>query len=411
MKSSLENIEKLFIFLVFLAFPLMDVRALIFGVPLYLPEAFVLLAFAIHVVRFFRKDIPEQRVPIGVVVAALLMLFGVVLSADTNGMDRDALGAIKSWFLFPMLFAWLIFRSGFSEKDSWRAVSYWFFGVAFITFTSLFFPEFSAETYDGRLRSIFPSPNHFGFFLEQGAILGFGLMIFLKNRKDALSVLIVSEAAIVSVLLLTQSDGALLSAMVGVVILLIVTTLPSGISKKILGGVFISVALLLSAFFFSLDRDALGSGVIRDSLASRVMIWNVSSRMIAENPYLGIGLRNFQENYLSLQSEFPPYLEWAVPHPHNIFLSFWLFAGIVGLSGLALLLVWLFRSAIRNVFPIAGTASVLSGILLALLISFCIHGMVDTPYFKNDLAYAFWAVVALVVVSRNKKDAEAPDAG
>ena len=407
MKNFLENIEKLLIFLVFLSLPLADWNLLLFGAPLYIPEALLLGGLSFHVVRSFRNDIPKRNIPKPVVVVAGLFFFGAVLSAFVNGMDRDALGAIKSWFLFPVLFAWLIFRNGFSEKDSWRVISCWFFGVVFIAFISLLFPMFSTETYDGRLRSIFPSPNHFGFFLEYGAILGVGLMVFLKKNRIILPILILSEAVVVSALLLTRSDGALLSVMIGVATLLIVTTLPTKVSRNILGGGVVFLILFSFFFFLSIDRDALGSGMVRDSFSSRVMIWNASSYMITENPYFGVGLRNFQETYLTLQSEFPPYLEWAVPHPHNIFLAFWLFTGMIGFSGFVLLLAILFQNLIRRAFPKEGIASVLPGLFFSLLVAFCIHGMVDTPYFKNDLSYIFWAVAAFILIPRNEKDAEA----
>jgi O-antigen ligase len=406
MKSALEKIEKLFIFLIFLSFPLADWKTLLFGVPLYLPEMLLFAGVSFHVVRSFKNDIPKRTIPNEVLVSVALLFFGSVLSALVNGMDRDALGAIKAWFLFPILFAWLIFRNGFSEKDSWRAVSFWFLGVASVAFFAVLFPAFSAETYDGRLRSIFPSPNHFGFFLEYGATLGVGLMVFLKKNRIILPLLILSEAVVVSALLLTRSDGAILSSVIGSSVLLITTTLPRRISRKILiGGTIFFIALSLF-LFLSLDRDTLGSGMVRDSFSSRVMIWNASSSMIAENPYFGVGLRNFQEAYLELQSEFPLYLEWAVPHPHNIFLAFWIFTGIIGFSGFVSLLLILFRRVIRHVFTEEGSTQVFSGLALSLLITFFIHGMVDTPYFKNDLAYMFWAIVAFVILFRNKKDAE-----
>lgn len=405
MKNSLENIEKLLIFLVFLSFPLMDARVSVSGIPFYLPEIFVFSAFVVHGVRFFRRSLSEGTIPTGVIVASALIFLGVTSSMAVNGADRDALGAIKSWFLFPALFAWLIFRNGFSEKNAWRSLACWFFSIAVVSFATLTIPSLSVETYDGRLRSVFPSPNHFGFFLEYGAIIGFGLMIFLRDRKNPVLILVLSEAAIIAALFLTRSDGALISATFGAAILFVSAMLPTGTAKKVLSLACIFAAFFLALAFLSLDRDVLGSGMIRDSFASRVMIWNASSRMIAEHPFFGIGPRNFQEAYLVLQPEFPPYLEWAVPHPHNIFLSFWLFTGVVGLFGFVLLLFILFR----RVFPDTDDiAPILSGTLFGLLTAFCMHGLVDTPYFRNDLSYAFWVTAAFILLRRNKKDAEAP---
>ncbi|MBP9751795.1 MAG: O-antigen ligase family protein [Candidatus Moranbacteria bacterium] len=409
MKNSLENIEKILIFLVFLSFPFMDARTSVFGVPFYLPEALVLSALAIHGVRFLKKNVLPRRIPTAVAPASALMLLGAVSSMVVNGTDRDALGAIKSWFLFPMLFSWLVFKSGFSERDARRAVWGWFFGVAVIAFSTLIIPSLSTETYDERLRSIFPSPNHFGFFLEYGAILGLGLVIFLKDRKDILFLLVLSEAAIVSALLLTRSDGASLSFAVGSAVVLVSALVPSGISKKILGiGSFLVIFSLVGAFI-TVDRDSLGSGEVRSPLASRVMIWNASSYMIVEHPIFGIGPRNFQEEYLALQPEFPRYLEWAVPHPHNIMLSFWVFTGLTGFLGLLILLGHLLRNILSAVLSGSpGATRIFPSVLLGLLVVFLVHGLVDTPYFRNDLAYAFWAIVAFILIATDKKSAEAP---
>jgi O-antigen ligase len=409
MRSSLENLEKALIFITFLSLPFADWSAVFFGVPVYLPEMIVLSALIIHAAKDPDSKTPKRRIPTVVLVASLLMLSGVMSSALINGADKDALGAIKSWFLFPMAFGWLVFRAGLSGKDLWRAVSCWFFGVASVAVAALLFPGLASETYDGRLHSIFPSPNHFGFFLEYGAILGIGLMLYMKRHRQSLFLLVSAETAIVTALLLTESDGALFSVMAGSAVLLVAGLLPSGFSKKIIGIGSIFIIFIAVSMFFSLDRDTLGGGVVRDPLASRVMIWNASTRMIVEHPLVGIGPRNFQEEYLALQPEFPPYLEWAVPHPHNVFMAFWLFSGTIGLLGFSVLLAFLFWSLRTCVFRISSAEeTLLPAALFALLIAFCLHGLVDTPYFRNDLSYMFWAIVALTLVSMRKKDAEAP---
>ena len=129
----------------------------------------------------------------------------------------------------------------------------------------------------------------------------------------------------------------------------------------------------------------------RSSLASRLAIWKSAGLMAEKNPLFGIGPGNFQEKYLEYQKYFPPYLEWSAPQPHNIFLAFWLESGLVGLIGFIILLVYFFRDnkkAIENNLDL--------GILfLAIMIYVLIHGLVDTTYWRNDLAVVFWVVAAM----------------
>jgi putative inorganic carbon (HCO3(-)) transporter len=122
--------------------------------------------------------------------------------------------------------------------------------------------------------------------------------------------------------------------------------------------------------------------------------------MIKSNPFFGIGPGNFQNKYLEYQKYFPPYLEWAVPQPHNLFLAFWLEAGVIGLIGFIWLLVLFFRDnkkAIEN-NRLYGT------LYLAIILYFLFHGLIDTTYWRNDMAILFWMVVAINVhLARNQK--------
>jgi len=129
----------------------------------------------------------------------------------------------------------------------------------------------------------------------------------------------------------------------------------------------------------------------RSSLASREIIWKSAGLMIQKNPVFGIGPGNFQNKYLEYQKYFPPYPEWAVPQPHNLFLAFWLEAGIVGFAGFILLLAQFFRDnkkAIEN-NRLYGT------LCLVIMLYFLIHGLVDTTYWRNDLSTMFWVIIAV----------------
>ena len=103
-------------------------------------------------------------------------------------------------------------------------------------------------------------------------------------------------------------------------------------------------------------------------------------------------------------------------YPHNIFLNFWSELGLAGM----LLFIWIFikfyylgfkilignchrlggvplrreKLEIGNLQTITGRYFVLG--LLGAMTVIIIHGLVDVPYFKNDLAVMFWVLVAML---------------
>ncbi|MEA3398830.1 MAG: hypothetical protein U9R06_03780, partial [Patescibacteria group bacterium] len=86
-------------------------------------------------------------------------------------------------------------------------------------------------------------------------------------------------------------------------------------------------------------------------------------------------------------------------YPHNILLNFWVELGLAG----ALLFVWIigkfFYLGIRNYeLKIKNNKNkdyLILGIVGAMIV-IIVHGIVDVPYFKNDLAIMFWAMLALI---------------
>ena len=124
-------------------------------------------------------------------------------------------------------------------------------------------------------------------------------------------------------------------------------------------------------------------------MSSRMMIWKSSALMIKNNFIFGIGPGNFQNKYLEYQKYFPPYLEWAVPQSHNLYLAFWLQSGIIGLIGLiGLISTWL-KKTIGEILKNQKNSALLA-VSLGIVIYILLHGILDTTYWKNDLALIFW---------------------
>ena len=76
-------------------------------------------------------------------------------------------------------------------------------------------------------------------------------------------------------------------------------------------------------------------------------------------------------------------MEWNIPHPHNIFFAFWLNAGLLGLIALFIFIVFTHR---RFTYPLIAFWGLL------------IHGLFDTPFWKNDLSMIFWLILGAIVI-------------
>jgi O-antigen ligase len=380
MKQKIKEIINLenFVGIILAFLPLYLIKLIFLGVPLNLLEILIGSAFVwwLWEKRFdntewkiFLKNNQTLFILIG------LILLGLTLSTFFGGNFKAGLGIIKGWFIFPLILV-LMAADLFREKKT-NALKFFYggaIGVAFLAILSYFFGQI---TYDGRLQGIFNSPNYLAMYLVPAIIIG--IVLFLENRKKyALSLIMLFGA-----LYLTYSFAAW-TALTIVLAGLFWLGGKGGRNKKI----FLFFLILFGlVFFLQLKTHKLNDLLSldsRSSLNSRLMIWKSAEKMIVDSPVWGIGPGNFQEKYLEYQKHFPPYLEWAVPHPHNLYLAFYLYSGILGLAAFLILIVFWLKKVILQ----KKEAIIL--IALGIVIYFLLHGIADATYLKNDLAVIFW---------------------
>lgn len=122
------------------------------------------------------------------------------------------------------------------------------------------------------------------------------------------------------------------------------------------------------------------------SLDERGEIWQTAAALLEEPKHfvLGLGLGQFQPYYEARVEGVlgrPP-LDFVVLQPHNVFLLLWVNYGLAGLlAALALLGCTLWT--IFKEKPKEGVRLFAAYIVLY----FFVHGMIDTPWFKNDLLF------------------------
>ena len=126
--------------------------------------------------------------------------------------------------------------------------------------------------------------------------------------------------------------------------------------------------------------------------AGRIELWKATIQMLREHPIFGAGLSGFADRIAPF---------WNATHPerfidpHNIVLNFWVETGVLGVIAMAWILVLAFQTAWwGSRGPDRNWRAIEIGILLA-LVAVVVHGLVDVPYFKNDLSLQFWTLLGL----------------
>ncbi len=392
---------------VVLVLPFAHIKAVMFGVPIYVPEWLVLIAFVLKCRQYQRGTTDLRKAHTVIIAGLMLFLGGALLSSVTHPLTLTGLGLLKSWFFFPFLFGWLAWQELTSVRKREVLLFSWWCMLGLVALRSLFLWISDQMTYDGRLAGDYASPNFLAALLSPAVLISLAAWYELKRRKATVWVATIPLVVLilcVMVLVLTRSYGswgALFFAVLTFAILYL-----RRVSKPLMMVIIMSsLALVVSFFWFDFGSEKWQSIVTHDprsSWSSRLMIWQTALLAAKEHPLLGIGVGRFQEVYLSYQSQFPPYLEWAVPEPHNFFLAVFLSTGMMGLVGMLLLLgriaLFFWRS-----FPGENDMAVVHlSLISSLWALFLFSGILDTPYFKTDLAYSFFLLLALTLSLQTK---------
>jgi O-antigen ligase len=139
-------------------------------------------------------------------------------------------------------------------------------------------------------------------------------------------------------------------------------------------------------------------------LQIRYQQWKETLNLLKDTPIFGAGLAGYQTLMV------PYHQFWHIEiflYPHNFFLNFWTETGLLGLISIIWTIATFFiigyQSTINNQ---QSTIKTLTLATICAMITLLIHGLVDVPYFKNDLAILFWVIIGIMVTlyqdTRNK---------
>ena len=305
-----------------------------------------------------------------------------------------ALGLWRAYILEPVIF-FLIFINVIKKeaalKGIFNALGLSLLAISLVAIWQKFSPEglagfwaipnpFWAAAETRRVTSIYGFPNAVGLFAAPIITLHFGLLIKAWRRWGSVGwhLLIIISGSLA--LVLAVSEGAIIAAIAGSIV--IGLALPR--SRRTMAT--LAVGLTILTLSLPATRDLIREKIFfKDQSGQlRLEIWQETWQLIKHRPILGAGLNGYQTAVAPWHQK--DYIEIYL-YPHNIFLNFWVELGLAGLISILLIIG-------RALLMLIRARSDLAMIILGVFITWFIHGLVDVPYFKNDLSVLFWIMTA-----------------
>jgi O-antigen ligase len=341
-----------------------------------------------------------------------LLLLGSAVGILVSFNWTAGLGIWRAFFLEPFLFFVVFADSIRTGRERSFAVTALTASVAVVSvwavvqkFTGWGIPYPWQEAATRRVTSFFGYPNAVALFTIPIAMLLIGRGAFLiasqklKPRLRAAASLAAGVLAVVASVY-AVSEGGLIGAAAGLAVLGLVL-------RKYRAATLIAVTLACLVVMFNSQALHYASNVMAlrdDSGSIRLVQWTETWRMLRDRPVFGAGLNGYRDSFAPYHDA--KHIEIFM-YPHNIVLNFWSETGLIGLAGFTWLIVLFFVTNARLVRT--RQKSWLPPALIAAMVAILVHGLVDAPYLKNDLAMAFWMMVGLTESLAGPKQLPTPE--
>ncbi len=370
--------------------------------------------------QYWRHRLLRQPYPFRYAIALILVISFV--SVAIAGFSLRSLGLWRAYFFEPIM-VFILFINAFKRQKGLEKV----FVAAVLSLLAvsvlaifqystgkLIANPFWADAESRRAVSFFGYPNAVGLYIAPLFFLVLGLAIKrFKYRATfpqfiySISLWLVLALSLLAVYT-AKSEGALLAMVFGLWLYGLLYNRRSRIwSLSIASAVLVALFVFRPFSAYVLEKAQLHdlSGQIRKQQ------WSETIVMLKDNHWFwGSGLSNYQEAVAPYhqagidvydyrrQTTFWQPVEIYL-YPHNLFLNFWTELGVLGMIAF----IWL----IAKYLFLAGNSfnyqrrnnkrnqAIVLGLAVS-MVAIVVQGLVDVPYFKNDLAVMFWILTALV---------------
>jgi putative inorganic carbon (hco3(-)) transporter len=367
------------------ALPLYTVRWSYGPLPTTLLETLILVTVAAYVGARLREGRWRPvATPFDIPIVVLLAAGAVSVAVASD--HRSALGLYRAYFVEPVALFYVAADLLKREEQVRRLLLAFAIGSSAFALLNLgaFLQAVAAHhvLVGAAPNALYGDANYVAMYMEPPFALGAALLMLSRSwtwRVVGGAWMLITGSALV----LTFSKGGYLALIA--LVALVILTVPRW--RVALVAVLMAGVLAATQVPLLVARMA----TISSSLDGRLQVFADAFDVIRHHPVLGVGLAGYTYSFRGAMSEI---------YPHNIWLTFWVEVGIVGLAAFATVFLgaqWLGWRRWPNTEGFYRVA--LWGALAALVMWFT-HGLVDSPYWKNDMSVEFWILVALVTVAR-----------
>lgn len=397
--ASLGNLRVALVVLVFgLAFPFRT--KLLFGLDVHTTHLLLAAIAILAMVRFFAGKL---RVPRGMAVPILIILFGGALASIAGPDTAPALFRMGHGLVLPLVAGVAAAAALNPDRDLRALVPV---VATTLTLTAVLAllqatgkaPSFLAPSFErDRVNGLFLHPNILGGYLTANILLLLGVAGYAWRRFAFAPVVLGGPIFLgIAGLAVTLSRGALAALAAGVIVITLLMAARRQ-ALPVLAVVFLAAGILWVAVPTVPESQRAAFAARFQMLLSpgtetgRTLIYDEAFKVIRSYPLTGVGPLTF--GVIASQRSTVPLLERSLTHAHNVFLEGYLSLGPIGLLGF----LWLAAGAIRRLLAATrdrvGRANpVLTGWAIGSLgavASMLVQGMAD---------FLFWQVEMLTLL-------------
>ncbi|HXC79641.1 MAG TPA: O-antigen ligase family protein [Candidatus Acidoferrum sp.] len=352
-------------------------------------EALVVLTIALYVLgRRQEGALRFHRTPYDIPILLLLVAGACAVFVPP---DRwHALGLYRAYFIEPIAIFYISVDLLRRPSDV-RGVLIGF-GIGTSIFAALNMVAFFVSLVQGTFvlgsppTALYTSAPEVAMYLEPPLALAAGFVMFGQERRDRVMAL-AWMAFLVPALTLTFSRGAYL-AIAALALVAIASTrarVPLAAAIAVVVVVLLQVPLVQRKFAGQFDL-----GNSQTTIRGRLSIFSDTLTMLREHPIFGTGLGGYHYLFRGTVLEI---------YPHDDWLTFWVEVGLLGMVAFAIIFFGLLYRGWRAFPRATGFERALLWGVSGSFVLWGVHGLVDSPYWKNDMSIEFWILAALELVA------------